>query len=193
VAKINLLPWREELREQRQREFISVSIGVVIVAAGLLYLAHLDVSSDIDAQIARNNLISKEIKLMAESVKEIDALKAKKEELLARMNVIQSLQGNRPIIVRVFDELVRTIPEGVFYTKLSREQNAINFEGTAESNNRVSSLMRKLDLSEWFTKPNLTSVSANPDFGPQANSFKMTVEITTPPIEKDGEEAADGA
>ncbi len=184
MARINLLPWREEQRDQRQREFISVSLGVVVVACGLLYLGHLNVGSKIEAQEARNSLINKEIKRMAESVKEIDELKRKKEELLARMEVIQSLQGNRPIIVRVFDEMVRTIPDGVFYTQLSRSGKLIELSGIAESNNRVSSLMRRLDNSDWFVRPNLTSVSANTEHGAQSNSFKMKVEITSPPAEE---------
>ena len=180
MARINLLPWREELREQRKREFISVLAGVAIVGLGLLYLGHLSMMGQIEGQKKRNSLLESEISIMAKSVREIDKLKDKKEELLARMNVIQSLQGNRPIIVRVIDELVRTIPDGIFYSKLNRKGSNITFSGIADSNNRISSLMRRLDGSEWFAKPNLTSVSANVKYGPQASSFNMSAIITTP-------------
>jgi type IV pilus assembly protein PilN len=113
-------------------------------------------------------------------VAEIKELKKKRSMLLDRMKVIQDLQGTRPHIVRIFDELVRTIPDGVYYRSLTRKGKNVSVSGTAESNNRVSSLMRKFDGSEWFTAPNLKSVKANPGFGDQANDFNMTVLVTAP-------------
>ena len=96
------------------------------------------------------------------------------------MKVIQELQGNRPIIVRVLDQLVRTVPDGVFYTELTSSSQEINITGIAESNNRVSSLMRRLDGSDWFHEPNLEGVRAAPDFGEQATTFNMTVKLQLP-------------
>ena len=96
------------------------------------------------------------------------------------MTVIQALQGNRPIIVRVFDEMVRTLPDGVFYSKLSKAENKMSLKGVAESNNRISSLMRRLDKSNWFAGPNLTAVNADPSFGDQASQFVMSFNISTP-------------
>jgi type IV pilus assembly protein PilN len=96
------------------------------------------------------------------------------------MRVIQQLQGNRPIIVRVLDELVRTVPDGVYYKSLSASGNAVSIEGVAESNNRVSSLMRRLDSSDWLTEPALGGVSAAEELGDSAMRFSLTVQIRLP-------------
>ena len=187
MAKINLLPWREERRQELQKEFLTMLGAVVLVAFALVFLADRAVNSAIEAQQARNNYITKHIKELNEQVKEIKALEKKKRELLARMKVIQELQGNRPIIVRIFDELVRTVPDGVFYQKLSIVKKDISLDGIAESNNRISSLMRNLDSSDWFDSPNLKTVKANESFGDQASSFKLTFVVTTPVAKKKGE------
>jgi type IV pilus assembly protein PilN len=94
--------------------------------------------------------------------------------------VIQELQGNRPIIVRILDQLVRTVPDGVFYTELRAANQIISITGIAESNNRVSSLMRRLNASDWFAEPNLEGVRAEPNFGEQATTFNMTVQLQLP-------------
>ena len=92
--------------------------------------------------------------------------------------MIQSLQGDRPVIVRLFDELVRTLPDGVHYTNVSYSKGLLSIRGVAKSNSRVSQLMRKLDQSDWFTGPNLSSVKANPSFGERASDFVLTVKVT---------------
>ena len=187
MAKINLLPWREARREQQKKEFLT-GLGVTVFAAILtVFLVHTFVQGMIDDQNRRNAYMQKKIDELNEQVKEISELKKKREQLIERMKIIQNLQGNRPVIVRIFDELVRTIPDGVYYTKLSRTGSVIEIEGTAESNNRVSSLMRKLDASEWFNDPNLTAVTANPAFGEQANDFKLSVALATPKLEVEEE------
>jgi type IV pilus assembly protein PilN len=104
------------------------------------------------------------------------------------MRVIQELQGNRPIIVRVLDQLVRTVPDGVFYTKLSTKGKQISISGIAESNNRVSSLMRQLEASEWLADPKLDKVHEAREFGDQANRFELTVRVQAPAIEEESEE-----
>ncbi len=111
---------------------------------------------------------------------EIRDLQKRRNQLLDRMRVIQELQGNRPIIVRVLDQLVRTVPDGVFYTKLNTKGKQISISGVAESNNRVSSLMRRLDASDWLANPNLDKVHAEPEFGDQANTFDLTVQVQAP-------------
>ncbi len=96
------------------------------------------------------------------------------------MRVIQALQGNRPVIVRLLDQLVRMVPEGVFYTSLQADAQTVSIEGIAESNNRVSSLMRRLEASRWLQAPSLDAVQATPDCGTQATHFKMSVGIELP-------------
>ncbi len=180
MANINLLPWREERREELKKEFLTLLAAVVIGAVALLFLADRTYNYWVDSQTSRNQYLQRNIDSLNKEVAEISELESKKEQLLDRMKIIQALQGNRPIIVRVFDELVRTVPDGVYYRNLTREKNMVKIEGTAESNNRVSSLMRKLDASDWFSNPNLIGVKANEAFGDQGNDFNLSVQITLP-------------
>ncbi|MGD8175927.1 PilN domain-containing protein [Marinimicrobium sp. ARAG 43.8] len=180
MAKINLLPWREAYRQEKKKEFIGIIVVVVIVAGLLAYLWSAGVQSSIADQNARNRVLKTEIAALDEAVKEIRELREKREELLARMRVIQDLEGTRPVIVRYFDDMVRAIPDGVFLTRMQRQGQVIQLEGIAESNNRVSSFMRNLDESDWFKAPNLSSVTASPAYGEQANAFRMSVRTSVP-------------
>lgn len=180
MAKINLLPWREERREQLKREFITNLAVVSIVAVGLIGLWYYQLGMQVTQQEGRNAYIKEHIGKLDVEVAEIADLKDSREQLLDRMEIIQGLQGNRPVIVRIFDQFVETLPDGVYYTKLSRGGNSVQIEGTAESNNRVSSLMRRLDSSDWFVDPNLTAVVSNPSYGEQANNFNLSVSLQTP-------------
>lgn len=180
MAKINLLPWREERREQLKREFFTNLAAVVLLGGALVGGAYYQRVAQIDNQNSRNTYLKENIAKLDVEVAEIAELKNSRAELLDRMEVIQGLQGNRPVIVRIFDQFVETLPDGVYYSKLTRKAQEIQIEGTAESNNRVSSLMRRLDSSDWFVNPNLTAVVSNPSFGEQANNFKLTVSLQTP-------------
>lgn len=182
MARINLLPWREERRQELKKEFLVVLGGVAVMAVALIILGDLLVSGAISGQQGRNGYLQKNIDELNLQVKEIKELEKKKQELLDRMKVIQELQGNRPVIVRIFDEMVRTLPDGVFFNDLERVEQVVSLKGIAESNNRISSLMRNLDKSEWFGDPNLTSVDANPDYGDQASDFGLSFKITTPSL-----------
>jgi len=177
MARINLLPWREQRRERLKQEFFANLGSAAIGAALLAGAAYLFVGGTIDHQNDRNAYLQRNIDELNKAVEEIANLKSAREQLIDRMNIIQGLQGNRPVIVRIFDQFVETLPDGVYYTKLTRLANNIEIEGAAESNNRVSSLMRRLDGSEWFDNPNLTAVVSNPAFGEQANSFSLTVAL----------------
>ncbi len=188
MANINLLPWREERRQELKQAFLVVLGVVAAFGVVLVVLADMAVSNAIDGQNGRNQYLQKQIGELELQVKEIRELEKKKQELLDRMKVIQELQGNRPIIVRIFDEMVRSLPDGVFYNELSRSNDAIKLVGIAESNNRISSLMRKVDKSEWFDDPNLTAVTAKPVFGEQASEFTMSFNISTPSVVEEGEE-----
>ena len=175
MARINLLPWREQLREERKQRFLVSLVGVLVVAAGLVFLGDQFLSAAISNQNARNDFIKKEI----------SELRTRRQQLLERMKIIQDLQGNRPIIGRVFDQLVRTLPDGVYFTNVKMAGKSIAIIGAAESNNRVSNLMRNLDGSEWLTAPNLTEVKAvTAGALDQANVFQLTVQQTQPDQEK---------
>jgi type IV pilus assembly protein PilN len=185
MAKINLRPWREELRAEKQKRFITVLLGAAIVAAGLVFLWKTDMDNRIAYQESRNDYIEAASSKLDSQISEIEQLRKKREELLARMEVIQDLQGKRPVIVRVFDELVRTLPEGLFYTDLSKTKDRLSIEGMAESNSRISTLMRNFERSEWFNNPNLTNVAAADDRRDGYSDFNLSVSQTTPEPEEE--------
>ncbi|PIE39416.1 MAG: pilus assembly protein PilN [Gammaproteobacteria bacterium] len=180
MAQINLLPWREERRQELKKEFLSVLGLVAIVGVAVVILGGMYVNKQIEHQVGRNSYLQKHIADLDKEVSEIRELQRKRTQLIERMRVIQELQGNRPVIVRILDQLVRTVPDGVFYETLTAKDKNIALTGVAESNNRVSSLMRRLDGSEWFENPNLEQVSAAPDFGDQATKFNLDVKVELP-------------
>lgn len=184
MARINLLPWREQLREERRQRFLVTLAGVLAVAAGAVFLGDQYLSGAIGQQNARNDFVRKEIAVLDARIKEISELKTRRQQLLERMKIIQDLQGNRPIIGRVFDQLVRTLPDGVYFTSVKMQGKSIAIVGAAESNNRVSDLMRNLDGSDWLEAPNLTQVKATTAGAlDQANEFQLTVQQTQPAVE----------
>lgn len=158
MPRINLLPWRDELRTKRRNQFF-IGLGAAVGAAGLVILAsNFVMSGIISSQKSRNDLLSAEIALLDERIAEILDLEAKKERLLARMEIIEQLQRSRPEIVHVVEELVRTLPDGVRLTAVKQTGKRVEIRGDAESNTRVSAFMRNLDKSNWFTQPDLEVV-----------------------------------
>ncbi|MDX1452150.1 MAG: PilN domain-containing protein [Oleiphilaceae bacterium] len=185
MPRINLRPWREELKAERQKQFVTMLVGVLIVAAGLVFLWNGHVDDQISHQNARNAYLKKSMAELDKKIKEIETLKKEREQLLSRMKVIQDLQGTRPVIVRVFDELVRTLPDGLYYESLSKKGDELRIRGKAESNNRISGLMRNFESSEWFANPNLTDVSTVKKSDEALNQFDMTVTQVTPVVSED--------
>jgi type IV pilus assembly protein PilN len=177
MANINLLPWREWERERKQKEFLTQLGAVLLVGVLLVFGAGMYLDNEIEGQQGRNTFLTGKIKVLDEKIAEIQMLRKQREDLLARMRVINELQGNRPVIVRVFDEVVQTLAKGVHYKKLEYEGNMLSVSGVAESNNRISALMRNLDGSDWFTQPNLKSIKEDPtnsDYGEQASTFDLS-------------------
>jgi type IV pilus assembly protein PilN len=187
MANINLLPWRERLREERKQQFF-IMLGVATgVALLLLFAGDRYVNNGIANQAELNQYLTQRIAELDSEIAEIRQLQEQKRALTERMAVIQDLQGTRPVIVRLFDELVRTLPEGVYYNSISRTGDIISLEGVAESNNRVSTLMRYLEDSAWFADPDLRQVTAQSNTPGTAgaeqaagsNVFQLTVRVTT--------------
>lgn len=203
MATINLLPWRQELRKQRQQEFIAILMAVAVVAVALVLFSHMALSKQVGDQEERNQYIKSEVSKLDGQIKEIDALQKRRDELLSRMKVIQDLQGRRPVIVRVFDELVRVIPDGVFVTSLSRTGDGFTMGGVAESANQISNLMRNLDASPWFKNPVLSTVAAEQgvsapgskkDVDKQPGSkFALTVSLESPDVQGTDADKTQGA
>ena len=186
MAQINLLPWRDDRRQEQKKEFLTVLALVFALGVGLVLLANVVVNGQIDNQKSRNQYLTQNIVELDKMVAEIKDLQRKRNQLIDRMRVIQDLQGNRPIIVRVLDQLVRTVPDGVFYTSIGAKGGTISIKGIAESNNRVSSLMRRLDASDWLENPNLTGVTAAAAYGDQATSFQLSVKVQLPKSDQEG-------
>ncbi len=183
MANINLLPWREWERERKKKEFLVNLGGVLVLAAVAVFGSGEYLDGEIKGQNERNTYLQKHIDVLDDRIREISDLRQIREELLARMRVIQELQGNRPVIVRVFDELVHTLSKGVHYNGLQMAGPELVVSGTAESNNRISALMRNLDDSDWFANPNLKSIkedSRNSDYGEQASKFNLTFAQVNP-------------
>lgn len=158
MPRINLLPWREEDRKRRQREFL-IAMGASFVAAVVvLGLTMFAFSQMIDHQQSRNRRLTSEIEILDKSITEIDGLERQKERLLARMEIIEQLQRSRPEIVHLFDELTRKLPEGVYLTGMKQQGTQVELKGIAQSSTRVSALMRQVDSSEWLTDPGVIRV-----------------------------------
>ena len=200
MAKINLLPWRQELKKQRQQEFIVINAAVALSAAAIIMFFHILLSSQLSDQEERKAYIQSEIATLDGQIKQIDELQTRKDELLARMKVIQDLQGRRPVIVRVFDELARTVPNKVYLISVVRKDDVFTIEGYAESNTQVSSFLRNINNSAWFKNPVLSTVVAADDQNKKSdkasakaaidkknNRFALTVETDAPEPIKDDE------
>lgn len=179
MVRINLLPWREQLREERKREFFVLLMGVIIIAAGIVFLVDRNFRGDIRYQQGRNDFVRREIMVLDARIVEINQLKEQKQQINSRMAVIQDLQGSRPVIVRVFDELVKALPSGVYFNTVKRTGERLEIGGIAESNNKVSDLMRRIDESQWFVNPSLQQISAaSADVNSDqraANAFSLTL------------------
>ena len=178
--RINLLPWREELREHKKQEFLKVTLGILVLAGMMVFGVDRFYNNEMEDQTARNDFLTLEIRFLEEQIQEIKLLQQKRNELLARIKVIQELQGNRPIIVRVFDELARRLAPRVFFRSVQMTGSDLSINGVAESNNRISNQLRNFSVSEWFERPNVTEINADPTMGPQASQFALTVSQTAP-------------
>lgn len=165
MPRINLLPWREEERKKRQKDFM-VALGGAVVAAGAVFAFTLLMFNQmIDNQVSRNQRLEAEIAELEKSITEIDNLERQKERLLARMEIIEQLQRSRPEIVHLFDEISRKLPEGVYLDGMRQTGSTIELKGVAQSSTRVSALMRQADESPWLTDPSVTKVETR-DSGP---------------------------
>lgn len=160
MAHINLLPWREELRKQKQQEFTFIAAGTTASAILLVLLAHTQMSSIISQQNERNVFLEKEITSLDARIVKIKNLEKTKSALLARMNIIQELQQSRPQSVHLMDSLVTTLPDGVFLNKIEQKGEELTLSGVAQSNARISAYMRNIDNSVWIAKPRLDVIKS---------------------------------
>ena len=179
MPRINLLPWREEERKERKLAF-TVALGVSALAAALVTFAvYLMFGSMIDAQEQRNEKLRTEIKRLDQQIEEINNLESSKQRFIARMEIIEKLQRSRPEIVHVFEEIVRTLPDGVYLTSVKQTDKKFKFDGVAQSSTRVSSFMRNLDGSDWLRNPELEVVQTGKDKQPGSNFTLYAQQVST--------------
>jgi type IV pilus assembly protein PilN len=179
MPRINLLPWRDAQRKERKLAFL-VSLGVAALAAGVTaFAAYLLYGSMIEGQQRRNNELRVAIKTLDKEIEEINSLESAKQKFIARMEIIEKLQRSRPEIVHVFDEIVHTLPEGVYLTSVKQNGMRLKFEGIAQSSTRVSSFMRNLDGSQWLRNPELEVVQTTKGSGPGSNFTLTADQVTT--------------
>jgi type IV pilus assembly protein PilN len=173
MPRINLLPWREELRQKRKKEFLGALVGAMLFGGLLGYGYKLGVQAQIRGQNERNTTLRNEIAELDKQIEEINTLEAQKERLIARMEIIDQLQRSRPQVVHLFDELVSTLPEGTYLTEVRQTDRRIEVSGSAQSSTRVAALLRNIDASDWLRDPGLDVVETV-EAGPARNAqFKI--------------------
>lgn len=180
MPRINLLPWREELRKKRQQDFVAALAFTVLIGFAVAFAGKIHVDQLVSNQQARNDYLSAEIKAVDRKIAEIQELQATKNRLIARMQIIEQLQKSRPQIVHVFDELVRTLPNGVVLENVSQQGNNIVLRGAAESNARVAAYMRNLDESDWLGDPVLGGIESRDSGRLRRGQFTLTVKQESP-------------
>lgn len=185
MAHINLLPWREEKRQERQQQFY-IAMGLTLALAIIIFtIFNSHMNSLLDKQNQRNAYLQKEIAIVDMQIKEIQDLEKQRDRLLARMRVIQDLQQSRPKVVKVFDSIVRTVPEGIHLQVLSREGDKLIVQGVAQTNARVSVFMNQLDNDPEFTESTLRVVQRTSSRDDAIRQF--TLEVTESKPETDEE------
>ncbi|GFE78277.1 pilus assembly protein PilN [Steroidobacter agaridevorans] len=155
MPRINLLPWREAERKRKRQEFMVGAVGALIAAFLVYVVVNWQMQSAIDDQMARNTYLKDQISDLDKQIAEILDLEEQKQRLQARITVIESLELSRPEIVHVFDQLVRTTPDGIYLTSVKQIERKIELKGVAQSSTRVASYMRNIDSSEWLKDPAL--------------------------------------
>ncbi len=207
MAKINLLPWRDALREQRKREFQFVSIGVAIIGVLAVVAMYMFFAQKLHDEEQANQSIVTANQAMDAQLKSLDGLQGRRNALVERMKLIQGLQSQRPITVRLIDELARAVPNNLYVTEFSRLGDQFTIKGKAESPNTVAELLRNLDASAWYRNVFMKSFQAGADTqAPQGSvvprveanygSFEVTADLgeigANIPVAKDAATASKG-
>lgn len=184
MARINLRPWREERNAARQKQFVTNLLSTAVLAGIVSFGISYYYNVQMDRQQSRNSYLKAEIAKLDEKIKEIRELERQRERLLERLNAIQELQGNRPLVVRYFDELVRVLPDQLYYSSVGRSGDSVAINGLADENRDVSNLMRNMDASIWFGEPNLSQVRG----AGENRQFNLSVPLTRPRNEEGGQQ-----
>ncbi len=187
MPRINLLPWREQERKIRRREFMVAAGGAVFASVIFILGGKVLYSSWTDAQNEKNNLLKKEIVKLDAQIADIQDLENRKQRLVARMEIIEKLQRKRPEIVHLFDEIVKTVPDGIYLTAIKQTGNKLEIHGVAQSSTRVSTFMRNIDSSVWMDNPVLQVVESSRDSPTGGSNFTLTSDVVGVDLENGGE------
>ena len=187
MPRINLLPHRELERKKRRRDFGVALISAAIAAVVFVGLGKLMYAGWIDSQNSKNNLLKKEIVKLDAQIADIQDLENRKQRLVARMEIIEKLQRKRPEIVHLFDELVKTVPEGIYLTQIKQTGKKLEMRGVAQSSTRVSTFMRNIDSSSWMDNPQLQVVETAKDSPTGGSSFTLTSDVVGVDVDNGGE------
>jgi len=177
MVRINLLPHREQKRQARQRQFVSFIVGLSVLGLAVVGLGHVVIAQRIDNQNSRNTLLKGEIAKLDEQIKEIDRLRDQTQALLARKQVVETLQANRTEAVHLLDQLVRQLPDGIYLKSVKQSGTRVTLAGYAQSNARVSTLMRNIETSPWLGQPELVEIKSVALDKQKVNEFTLVVQI----------------
>ena len=176
-TRINLLPHREVKRAARKREFIFVAAGTVIFALATALLAHTILVGMVDSQLAKNKFLKEEIAKVDKEIEEIQRLKEQTTALLARKQIVETLQANRTEAVHLLDQLARQLPDGIYLKSVKQTDDKINLTGYAQSNARIATLMRNLDSSPWLSNAELVETKAVQLNNLRVNEFSLNIQL----------------
>lgn len=185
MIRINLLPHREQKRAARQRELTFLASAVSVLGLLIVFMVHTVLGTQIENQGARNNFLEVEIKKLVDQIAEIKVLKEQTQAMLARKQVVETLQSNRSAVVYLLDQLVRQLPDGVYLKTVKQSGNNVSLQGYAQSNARVATLMRSLEASPWLRSPNLIEVKAATINNLRASEFTLNVILAPPEAASD--------
>ena len=188
MARINLLPWREELRQERQRQFAMLALVTAIFAVILVFVISLAFDNRINQQNARNQAIQTEIARLQQQIRRIEELEATKSRLLSRKRIIEELQASRSQTVEMLDQLAKTIPVGVTLNAIAQQGLNVTLVGTSQSNARVSAYLQSLADNELFLDPDLTFVRTAQTPATPVEPYEYTIRVRLrSPLKEDGE------
>ncbi len=190
MPRINLVPWREAERKRKRQEFGVAFVAALLIAGLIAFVISLQMQSLIDEQQARNDYLKNEIATLDKQIAEILDLEKRKEALKARIDVIEQLERSRPEIVHVFDQLVRTLPDGIYLTSVKQTERKLQVKGVAQSSTRVASYMRNIDASEWLTDPSLDILETKGDVGATGSEFTLNATQKNPQVPENENEQA---
>lgn len=177
MANINLLPWREEAREQRKKDYFRVLLLVFLVSGLISYLSLMVVNGMTSEQKGRNDYLQSEINVLDKQIGEIQLIRVRKKDIERRTDIILNLQQARNLPTRVLDELVKVVPAGVYLSRIKKEGSQLLIEGRSESNNHVANMMRKVKDSKWLHDPNMQLIAVHDEASRQLQRFILNVTV----------------